>query len=313
MNEQTRNLLKNTNAYKIIVGDKKRGTLSHAYLVVCPDGILLREYMREFARLFLCERGDGCGKCRACALVEKERYADCDFYPAEGERLKVADIDDLIPKTIVKPLENDLRLFVLCGGENMTAEAQNKILKTLEEPPANAHILIGATADYNLLSTVKSRVKRLEIPPFTDAEIRRALGDDFTDKERLEAAITLGGGKIGETIKAYSDDRAIETKRLCEDVLFKMKSSKDAARYSARITKDNVKDVVAILKSRINAMMTRDFDKARESGYTLGALVAITDYLTEKERALFFNANPTMVGDGILLAILGEKYKWQKL
>ena len=52
---------------------------------------------------------------------------------------------------------------------------------------------------------------------------------------------------------------------------------------------------------------------AEQNGYTLGALVAIEDMLTEKEKALYYNANDVMVADGILLAILGEKYRWQRL
>ena len=105
----------------------------------------------------------------------------------------------------------------------------------------------------------------------------------------------------------------MESKRIAEDVLYKMKSSKDAARYACRITKDNVKNVITILKSEVNRLIARDMNTAEQNGYTLGALVAIEDMLTEKEKALYYNANAVMVADGILLAILGEKYRWQRL
>ena len=119
---------------------------------------------------------------------------DCVFYPKDGDKIKTADSDDLVSKTIVKPIENDLRLFVLCGAENMTAEAQNKILKTLEEPPENVCILIGASSDATILPTVKSRVKRLDIPPFSDSEIEDALKEEYPDAKKRESAIALGGG-----------------------------------------------------------------------------------------------------------------------
>lgn len=313
MNERVKNLIKESNAYKIVVGDKRRGTLSHAYLIVCSDGAFMRDYLKIFASLIMCENGTGCGECRPCRLIEKEAYADCDFYPQDGNKIRTADVDDMIPKTIVKPIENDLRLFVFCGAETMTAEAQNKILKTLEEPPKNVCILIGATSDYNLLSTVKSRVKRLDIPPFSDANIRKALSAEYPDKGKLDTAIDLSGGRIGEVIKNYQDAGSMESKRIAEDVLYKMKSSKDAARYACRITKDNVKNVITILKSEVNRLIARDMNTAEQNGYTLGALVAIEDMLTEKEKALYYNANAVMVADGILLAILGEKYRWQRL
>lgn len=306
-------VIRNTNAYKIIYGEKKRGELSHAYLIVCPDGVMLKTYMKLFASLIMCENDGACGECRPCRLIDKEAYADCDFYPKDGDKIKTADIDDLVSKTIIRPIESDIRMFVLVGAENMTAEAQNKILKTLEEPPRNVCILIGATTDNALLPTVKSRVKRLDVPPFSDGEIRRALGDEYSDKAKLESAIALGGGKIGSVIKAYTDGNAEKMQAFCREVLFSMRSSKDVAKYSSKINKDNIKDFISILKSEVANLLVKDNRKAEDYGYVTGALIAISDMLSEKERALYYNANAVMVADSVLLAILGEKYKWQKL
>ena len=306
-------VIRNTNAYKIIYGEKKRGELSHAYLIVCPDGVMLKTYMKLFASLIMCENDGACGECRPCRLIDKEAYADCDFYPKDGDKIKTADIDDLVFKTIIRPIESDIRMFVLVGAENMTAEAQNKILKTLEEPPRNVCILIGATTDNALLPTVKSRVKRLDVPPFSDGEIRRALGDEYPDKAKLESAIALGGGKIGSVIKAYTDGNAEKMQTFCREVLFSMRSSKDVAKYSSKINKDNIKDFISILKSEVANLLVKDNRKAEDYGYVTGALIAISDMLSEKERALYYNANAVMVADSVLLAILGEKYKWQKL
>lgn len=306
-------VIRNTNAYKIIYGEKKRGELSHAYLIVCPDGVMLKTYMKLFASLIMCENDGACGECRPCRLIDKEAYADCDFYPKDGDKIKTADIDDLVSKTIIRPIESDIRMFVLVGAENMTAEAQNKILKTLEEPPRNVCILIGATTDNALLPTVKSRVKRLDVPPFSDGEIRRALGDEYPDKAKLESAIALGGGKIGSVIKAYTDRNAEKMQTFCREVLFSMRSSKDVAKYSSKINKDNIKDFISILKSEVANLLVKDNRKAGDYGYVTGALIAISDMLSEKERALYYNANAVMVADSVLLAILGEKYKWQKL
>jgi len=306
-------VIRNTNAYKIIYGEKKRGELSHAYLIVCPDGVMLKTYMKLFASLIMCENDGACGECRPCRLIDKEAYADCDFYPKDGDKIKTADIDDLVSKTIIRPIESDIRMFVLVGAENMTAEAQNKILKTLEESPRNVCILIGATTDNALLPTVKSRVKRLDVPPFSDGEIKRALGDEYPDKAKLESAIALGGGKIGSVIKAYTDGNAEKMQTFCREVLFSMRSSKDVAKYSSKINKDNIKDFISILKSEVANLLVKDNRKAEDYGYVTGALIAISDMLSEKERALYYNANAVMVADSVLLAILGEKYKWQKL
>ena len=309
-------LIKSTNAYKIISGEKKRGALSHAYLIVCPDGDFLREYLKVFARLIACD-SDGCGKCRVCRLIAEEGYADCSFYPKEGSKILTADIDDLLSQTHIRPIENQTRIFVLSGVENMNSSAQNKILKTLEEPPANVCIIMGATADYSLLPTVKSRVKRIDIPPFGDKILKNTLIGEFTDVKKLEKAISSGGGRLSQIVKIYNDAEIDRTSELCRQVLKGMKSSKEVLIYSAKIDKDNIAkfigemkvEVMRIAKLKIAGLLNdKDLDE-----YPIGALVAIEDLLAKKERALNFSSNVVMTADSVLLGILEEKYKWQKL
>ena len=144
-------LVKNTAAYKIAARDKAAGRLSHAYLVVCQDGLYLRRYLDLFAALLLCP-ANGCGTCRICSLVGREKYADMTVFPAEeGDKIKTEDIDFLVEDSYIKPFEGDKKLYVLAGAENMTPAAQNKLLKTLEEPPANVHILMGAVSELSLI------------------------------------------------------------------------------------------------------------------------------------------------------------------
>lgn len=308
-------LIKSTNAYKIISGEKKRGALSHAYLIVCPDADFLREYLKVFARLIACSN-DGCGACRTCKLISEEGYTDCTFYPKEGSKILTADIDDLLSQVNVKPLENQTRIFVLSGVENMNASAQNKILKTLEEPPANVCILMGATVDYSLLPTVKSRVKRIDVPPFGDKILKNVLIGEFSDIKKLDKAISSGGGRLTQIVKIYNDVEVDKTVEFCRMVLKNMKSSKDVLIYSAKLDKDNLQnfvsemkvEVMRIAKLKIAGLLNdKDLDE-----FHIGALLGIEDMLAKKERALNFSSNATMVADGVLFGILQEKYKWQK-
>lgn len=309
-------LIKSTNAYKIISGEKKRGTLSHAYLIVCPDGDFLKEYLKVFACLISCDAG-GCGKCRVCNLISEEGYADCTFYPKDGGKILTADIDDLISQTYVKPLENKTRLFVLSNVENMGSSAQNKILKTLEEPPANVCILMGATMDYTLLPTIKSRVKCIDVPPFGDKILKNTLIAEFSDIKKLDKAISSGGGRLTEIVKIYNDSQNEKMTLLCKEILTKMKSSRDVLVYCSKIDKDNIVrfiaemkvEVMRIIKLKLSGLLNdRDLDE-----FPIGALLAIEDLLAEKERAVNFSANVQMTADTILFGILEEKNRWQKL
>lgn len=158
-------LLKQTTAYKIFSADKACGGLSHAYLISTRDGAKLRDYVKVFVKTALCSAPTYCDDCRTCRLIDKEEYADAAFYPKNlsgkiADKILTADVDEIIASTYLKPLEAPLRVFALCGADTMPAAAQNKLLKTLEEPPENTLILLGALSEYPLLSTVKSRVKK---------------------------------------------------------------------------------------------------------------------------------------------------------
>ncbi|MBO4262984.1 MAG: hypothetical protein J5903_04295 [Clostridia bacterium] len=308
-------LIKQTNAYKIIRSEKRFGALSHAYLVIVDDGEYLRRYLNVFARLIMCGEEDFCGVCRACRLIEKEKYADCTFYPAESGSILTADVEDVICQSYIKPLENSTRLFVLCGAENMNAAAQNKILKTLEEPPENVVILMGATSDHQLLPTIKSRVKRLEIPPFGESALTEFLKEKFTDEDKIARAVSLCGGKASAAVRYCENGNGETAYALARSVLDNMKTSRDVLRYASEINKDNISDFINALEQETAKLyrLAIHSGAGEANGFKTGALVGITDMLAEMRRRLNFNANAQMTADGILFGILEEKYKWQKL
>lgn len=325
------NLIIETPAFKIFAGDKKKGRLSHAYELVCKDEILLPEYTKTFCKLALCESETFCDNCRICKLIEKNSYADASFYPAVGaKKIVVSDIDDLVSQTYIKPLENDKRVFVLNYAETMTAAAQNKLLKTLEEPPEGVIIILGVTNEYSLLSTVKSRVKRLDIPLFSVDDLLKAYrGYNGVTDSALKKAAELSGGKEGEFLSLLSGEQKIDD-GLAVSVLKNMKTTRNMLEYSAKIDKDNLKDFLFTLKKLL--LETLEYKASLKSSsaenlsgnvsqtvaeiapeYPTGCIIKTIEKINAAERAMFFNGNVTMVVDGVLLTLLEEKYKWQKL
>ena len=75
-------LFKDTVAYRIVSGDKKKNSLSHAYLLLCQDGAAIPEYLKTIAKTIICEDESGfCDQCRSCSLIERNLYTDVSFYP----------------------------------------------------------------------------------------------------------------------------------------------------------------------------------------------------------------------------------------
>lgn len=304
-------LVKDTTAYKIISTEKKNGALSHAYLVVCADKYALKTYLKELAKVIEFQGDDGDG--RIAGLIDKNAYADCTFYPLTGDRIMTADVDDLVSKTYIRPLENKTRLFVLCGAENATPAAQNKLLKTLEDPPKGVVILIGALRESGLLSTVLSRVKKIDVPPLSSEKIRRVLSERCKDKDRLETAIRSANGSAGAALAAYENGESDKLNTLAKDIFAEMKSSKDVVKFVKRAGKEDVKEFISALKAETTMRLENAvYGKEDKDGFTVGALVAISEMLTNKEKAVAFSANTAMTIDGVLLSIVREKRRWQK-
>lgn len=133
------------------------GTLSHAYLFVGEASVRL-ELGIEFVKAILCTDSvaDNCGKCVVCKKVDHGNHEDVIFIDKEGNSIKTEAIERLIAAISYKSI--GARTVVLMdNADAMTAVAQNKLLKTLEEPAGNAIIILLAERKNALKDTVLSR------------------------------------------------------------------------------------------------------------------------------------------------------------
>lgn len=186
-------LIKQTTAYKIFAGDRRGGTLSHAYMLRFRDGKNLRAALKLFAAEFF-------GAEKDTALYNRimhESLTDLTIYPEEGKKISVDGVSALIGDSALKPVELGKKLYIICGFDDASPLVQNKLLKTLEEPLGGIHFLLGVTSSAPVLETVLSRVKMLDIPPFTDAQIYDAL-ERQGHNELNAAAAESSGGVLGD-------------------------------------------------------------------------------------------------------------------
>ncbi len=321
--------LENTPCYRIFTAERDNGTLSHAYLIVSPDADMNRAYAKHFAKALFCGAATPCGDCRSCETVEKEAHGDCRVYPEkDGDKIVVSDVDDLIKESYLKPVESARRVFLLCGAESMTDQAQNKLLKTLEEPPENVVIILIATSEFSLLSTVRSRVKKLEIPAFSVEDITAALADETEEKERLHLAAVSSGGMIGKAKKLLFDASFLDMTDLCFRILSNMQKSSDVAEYSACVMKYKAnltpflnvmeicaRDALMFKTGHKNLVMNKSrLADVAKAGFTFlpASLIGVIERCGEAKQALKTNANAQMVADTLLFGILEGKYQWRK-
>jgi DNA polymerase-3 subunit delta' len=320
-------LFKNTSAYRVVTGDKKANRLSHAYLLLTADEDNLQGYLKIFAELLACNQEEPCGECRTCRLIDQKVHPDVITYPKKDKTVSSEEINELIEESFIRPIECDKKIFVIENAQTMNLSAQNKLLKTLEEPPRNVHIILGATNEFSLLPTIKSRVKKLEIPAFDKNTLIDALKQDCPDLERLETAVACGDGTVGKAKALYNDQDLIELNQMVVDLLVNMMSSKDVLKYSTLIAdkKVDVSQFLSVLELILRDMLVLSqgkedlvnnksliVDLKKAQRFNTGAIVYALESVVEAQKRKKFNMNTTMLIEWLLFQILEGKFKWQK-
>lgn len=196
-------LIKSTNAYKLLKAEKEHGRLHHAYLILHDDSRNLRAYLKIFAKLlFDVETPSNPKQERLSNLIDEELFSDCLTYPRVDKKFTVAESENVLEEIALRPIEQTKKVFLIADLAEATEQAQNKILKILEEPPQNVFFLLGASVSYPILQTVLSRSAKLEIHPFDQKQIESCLarlyeGNKNYSARDLSLCSAASGGSVG--------------------------------------------------------------------------------------------------------------------
>ena len=165
------NLIGHEWAEKILRQHLISGDVHHAYLFTGAPGVGRRSLALEFARALNCANpptpGEACGVCSICKHIALMQQADLHIVAPEtnGGMIKVDQIRDLQRSLILTPYEAKYRIALLLNFQRANANAQNALLKTLEEAPRKVILLLTADSTESLLPTISSRCEILRLRP----------------------------------------------------------------------------------------------------------------------------------------------------
>lgn len=170
------------------------GNISHSYLFVGKSGIGKKLFAIELAKKVMC-LGDE--KCESCVKFEANSNPDFEIISPDGKTLKIDQIRKMQAKIVEKPIISNKKVYIIDNADCMLEESQNCLLKTLEEPPEYAMIILICSNESKMLQTIKSRCIIIKFDELTDDQIAQVL--NTKDKE----IIKLCGGSLEKAEKVH--------------------------------------------------------------------------------------------------------------
>ena len=191
--------------------------VSHAYILAGEKGSGKRLLARIFASTLQCEKQgiNPCGKCQSCMQVEGGNQPDIIYVTHEKASIGVDDIRNQVNADVaIKPYSSPYKIYIIPDGEKMTEQAQNALLKTIEEPPAYAVFLLLTENVSAFLPTILSRCVTLQLKPVAPKLIKKYLMEQYQIPDYLaELSAGFSQGNVGKAIRYASSEEFIQMKK----------------------------------------------------------------------------------------------------
>lgn len=299
--------------------------LAHALLFTGMDGVGKQTTAKALAMALNCVNPVGvsaCTECSSCRKVAGGNHPDVIVVNPSGAFIKIDQVRSLRKHLRFAPLEGGRRMIIINDGQTMKAEAANALLKILEEPPNDTHIIVTAPETADLLPTIVSRCQHIAFRPIAPAEIAEVLvASKGLDPDAATTLSLLAGGGLGRALAADAEQWITWRQDLLERVHSISDSTKptaalfDFAQTLAR-DKDRLEDALGMImmwfrdalmcKFVPEKVLNRDFLKEIQA---LSEELSVDELLQKMaaafaaQRAIFRNVNSRLALDVMMMRL----------
>ena len=185
--------------------------ISHAYILTGEAGMGRKSIARAFAMTLLCEKGgsEPCMSCHSCKQILAGSHPDLIYLSHEKPAsIGVDDIREQVNDTImIRPYSSYYKVYIIDEAEKMTVQAQNALLKTIEEPPSYAVMILITTNEEAFLPTILSRCVKLKLKPLRDTTVKAFLTEHLGIPEKdADIYAAFARGNLGRAIHIASSE-----------------------------------------------------------------------------------------------------------
>lgn len=280
--------------------------LSHAYLLHSKDRLLNDEVAKLFAMKIFCDDKRPCFECDACKKMMLDKNPD--FVEVDKSAINVEDISKIIEDAWLKPMSFDYKVVLIKNADTINELAQNKLLKTLEEPSSSLVFIFTTTNEEKLLPTIKSRVKKIYLNFNFDTTLKQELASMGVNERFLQSDFTLT-----EMVENSQNEEYLNYLNCLDDVLINLNSTQDIPKSIAKLKISNqnkmiyLKLIEKLFGGNINIFSER-LQSKMASECSTELKVKIKSLIEKAYQRLRSNVNANYVFDVLLYEILREKY-----
>ena len=297
-------LIGNDKTKELLSKSVKNENILHSYLFYGTDGIGKKLFAIEFSKMILCEADNKpCGKCKSCVEFESNNNPDFSIIEPDGNSLKIEQIRAFQRKTLEKPINGSKKIYIINDAEKMTREAQNCLLKTLEEPQSYIVIILICSNENAILPTVKSRCTKIYFNEQTKEDVRKYIQEKFATTDFDESMLELCGGSIKRAIEIFEKKEVLnQIKDIASNVT---KFDKLKFILGSEIFYNNKEDINLLL-DYMNILFFKEVNQSN-----IASSSKSMEYIEEAKRKINYSNNFDMTIDNMLIKIweeFNEKY-----
>jgi DNA polymerase-3 subunit delta' len=204
-------ILGQANALRLLRNALDHARLAHAYLLAGPPGVGKHLTARQFAKAVSCpvQPTDACDTCTTCKKIDADNHPDILDIGPDGNTIRIEQIRTIQQRLSYRPYEQDHIVIILDGCERLTPPATNALLKTLEEPPGHALLLLLTSHKTALPLTITSRCQLVPFRALTPAHLHTILERRGVECEEATISVMMaqGGMTSSEQITAALEAR----------------------------------------------------------------------------------------------------------